>query len=477
MLSAGLGLVVSTAAGGFGATASFASESAAPGAGFEWVKVLPGPKGGESGDDLAVTDDGGVVLVGHHHGLDLDRDGVVDLEPGGSQDPLVVRLDPAGDVVWVRSPRGQGFNSAAGVAFTPDGDLVVVGRYAKDLEFDSGPTLACVGAADGFMARYGGGGELRWAISVGGKGRDGLTDVAVDDNGNIYVTGTVERPSDLDGDGSVDISPSGQTGPLLASYDGSGTLRWVHTARPSTKAYGRTVAVGPDGGVYFSGLYFHASDFDGDGVKDLAKAVDGRDNYVLRFEETGALSWVIAISGNGPELVRQLAFVDGGGLVVAGQLTAPTDFDGDGSVDAKLKGGDQNAFVARYSIDGALEWVRTIPARGALGVATAEDRIAVVGYSVGPFDPKMVQGSRVSSDGMDDAFAALFDGAGVLQRVITISGADDDHAGAAAFTPGARSLFVTGFIRKVADFDGDQVPDAESAALGDIFLARYTSDP
>jgi hypothetical protein len=62
-----------------------------------------------------------------------------------------------------------------------------------------------------------------------------------------------------------------------------------------------------------------------------------------------------------------------------------------------------------------------------------------------------------------------------LLHVFTIVGPGHDQARAAGFSPDGEKLFVTGFVRRTADFDGDGVVEGgvQCDAFGDIFLARY----
>ena len=53
-------------------------------AAVEWFWALNGPISADAGVDLSVDREGNVFLVGSHGGLDMDRDGVVDLDSGAT---------------------------------------------------------------------------------------------------------------------------------------------------------------------------------------------------------------------------------------------------------------------------------------------------------------------------------------------------------------------------------------------------------
>lgn len=104
-----------------------------------------------------------MFLVGNHSGLDLDRDGVVEIPSaatafGGARNPLFIKLGPtpSGDrlkVVWARSPRTAGGAAQTRVAADGRGGVYVSSAFMESLEFEGGPTLRGAGGNDGFVAR------------------------------------------------------------------------------------------------------------------------------------------------------------------------------------------------------------------------------------------------------------------------------------------------------------------------------------
>lgn len=149
--------------------------------------------------------------------------------------------------------RTQAVESAPGaMAFSPDGDLVVVGAFSGTTHFgsvvlanaepdDRGFDSPCY--IDGFVARLSGDLTPRWAVAYGAAGDDEIADVAVAPNGTIHVVGT------------RDFACESYGGPLPGTrfatvYGGDGALL-AHTE--FGPGYEWQVAVGADGSTFALG--------------------------------------------------------------------------------------------------------------------------------------------------------------------------------------------------------------------------------
>ncbi|HEX6428577.1 MAG TPA: SBBP repeat-containing protein, partial [Niastella sp.] len=112
--------------------------------------------------------------------------------------------------------------SARKVALDGSGNVYVAGSFNGSLDFDAGPgdaTLTSAGSNDIFIAKYDGNGSYIWAKRIGGTGSDAGIAIAVDANGNAYVTGVFAGTVDFDaGTGTSNLSIAGSA-TFLTKYD------------------------------------------------------------------------------------------------------------------------------------------------------------------------------------------------------------------------------------------------------------------
>jgi len=147
-------------------------------------------------DGIAVTgrfhesiDLGGGMLTA------VDGPGVM---PGFAGDVFVAMLDPDGNHLWSRAGGGLVSDTPADIAVSASGDVTVVGSFGRRTNL-GGSDLVSRGGGDGFVVRYTATGTHVWSVSLGGVAGDAALAVDTDDRGFIAVGGFVEGEVDLGG--------------------------------------------------------------------------------------------------------------------------------------------------------------------------------------------------------------------------------------------------------------------------------------
>lgn len=268
-------------------------------------------------------------------------------------DALIARYSSAGALEWARTvgaPTSTSRSWASDAAALDDGSLVVVGTYRSHAVFAGGGTtleidllhsaLSCMNAGhacgDGFVARYSADGTPLWVMPLGvvpDASEDGPTGVARAPGGGAYVVGV------FDGD------------------DGPTTLQVGRGASAVT-------ATVDSGGYQYNAL------------------------YVLRMSQTGGVEWLKAFVGTGFSSVDDaaVAVAPDGDAVVTGVFRGDLVLGEGASAVTLQHGGDgsRDAFVARFSPAGGIEWALHLEGHGrsrAPDVAVAADGTIVVAGS------------------------------------------------------------------------------------------------
>ncbi len=476
------------------------------------VRNMLGPCCSDMGNDLVVDSEGGVFVVGSRGGLDLDRDGSIDIQTHGSPDSLVFRSDPANEgpwqqeiekekrenskLEWVIGPGGPKADTSSGVALDRRGGIFVVGNFIEKLEIGN-VTLKSQGKRDGYLARYDGDGKLLWAKALGGVGEDEFPDVASDSEGNSYVAGTIQGEADLDRDGKIDVTSKGPSAAILASFDPMGKFRWAWNSGGNARVSARSIAVGAKGEIYVGGFYMLGDvDFNGDGAPDAPTAALPKpgarvsaqtdlNGFIVRFKPDGSPLWFTSASGPAMQIVGGFAFAPNGDLFIVGAYSGPVDFNNDGSPELQFKSmgdnkgkyrEDMNSFLVRAKPDGKVIWSKRLMA-AAHNLAAGKNHLVLSGTYQGDLDlnddGKIER--KADADKEHEGFAAILDMNGEVKRVFTVVGGDSDVVNAAGFSPDERKLYITGYSKLGADFNEDGKVETASAChqIGDLFLAMY----
>jgi hypothetical protein len=373
---------------------------------------------------------------------------------------------------------GPGTGGDEGLAIGTDaaGDSYVAGWYTGTVDFDPSPTAALpfttVGAQGGdgtdhdlFVAKYDPAGALLWAHSFGSAGADIARALAVDQAGNVVVTGSFMGTIDFDPDpGHVANlqATSGFGNIFVLKLDAGGNFVWADalTGVRGT-GFANGVAVDDAGNAYVTGSFEGTIDFDpGTGVAERTPtAPSGEEVFVCKLDAGGNFAWVDTWEASHANGIA----VGGGSVLVTGDFAGTVDFDpGTGVSNITSASGSVNVFVSKLDEAGNFVWARAMggatgpaPETGRAVAVDAAGNVLTTGYFTSPadFGPFHLDGG---GDGRQPVFVSRLDAAGnfVWARQLTT---DADGAGIAVDAAG--SVYVTG------QTDGS-----------DIFLARFGAD-
>jgi uncharacterized delta-60 repeat protein len=214
--------------------------------------------------------------------------GVTHLSGEGQADALLVRFTAAGDVLWAQSWGGPGRDAPSGVAVGPDGAIYIAGETNS------------FSGEDAFLVKFAPEGAVLWdrtwrAIAPSGSGFSFAFGVATSLDGSVYVTGLA---GGLPTDQSV----------FLVKFDASGALVWDILSGPDF-GHGEDVVAVSDGHVYVTGA---ASDASG-----------SSDAFIVKFLASGRAREGRMWGGAGEESGESIAVAPDGTIAIAGFASAP----------------------------------------------------------------------------------------------------------------------------------------------------------
>ena len=224
----GLGTVILTSAG---SEDIFLVKYSATGV-FIYAKRMGGTNVDQA-TAIAVDISGNAYITGKYtFTADFDPGpGTVNLTTSGVYGIFIAKYDASGNYVYAKSTDGStGYNASNSIVVDLSGNVYITGHFEGTVDFDPGVGVANLTSAGGwdiFFAKYNASGNYVFAKRIGGVGTDESISIALDGNGNSYITGYFYDTVDFDpGAGIANIiSNSGQM--FLAKYDTSGNFVFV----------------------------------------------------------------------------------------------------------------------------------------------------------------------------------------------------------------------------------------------------------
>jgi hypothetical protein len=255
---------------------------------------------------------------------------------------------------------------------------------------------------------------------------------------------------------------------------------WVRTAGASADARYNDVATDGADNVYVTGSFTDSVIFD-DGTKLLSQG--GKDIFLAKYTPDGNLVWARSAGGKFYDEAFGIAVNAAGIVAVTGGYTDTAHFGAyreypyQESVNPKV-----NVFVAKYTTDGDVFWVRSAGGYDFLAddnygdaIAISDDgQVAVAGH----FGGRMMfegEADTINSQGNYDGFWAMYSSGGVLRWVHYGGGDQDNRATDIAIDPKLADVYVAGRINGLAVFHG---LDTSFACFGtsDMFVTKVKSE-
>src|SRR5438093_173035 len=292
----------------------------------------------------------------------------------GTWDAFVVKLNPSGTAPVYSTFLG-GSNNDRGFAIAVDGagDAYVAG-YTNSSDFPTTPgalrTSFASGGMEGFVTKLNpAGNALLYSTFLGGTADDRIYAIALDANGDAFVTGRTKSPDFPVTAGAFD--PTFQNticGPVLCAHgfvsklDANGSTMVYSSYLGGRSSHpGLGIAADSSGDAYVAG-YTNSSDFPltpgADGTAFHAGACGTftcSEGFVAKVNTAGsALAYSTFLGGSKTDIAHEVAIGPGGTAYITGE-TNSTDFPvTPGAYESTYAGaGFRHAFVAKLDATGS----------------------------------------------------------------------------------------------------------------------------
>jgi hypothetical protein len=353
-------------------------------AGYEqWVRRYNGPGDGyDEAYAIAVDGTGNVYVTGCSYGS------------GASvEDYTTIMYDSSGVTMWIARYNGPGdaYDMARAIAIDGAGHVYVTGG-----SWDSSSAL------DYTTVKYDAYGVEQWVVRYNGpsSGTDNALAIAVDDSGNVYVTG-----------GSTNYGNGMDYATI--KYNSAGVEQWIALyTGPVGEDIATEIAIDNVGNVYVAGT--------SSGIGTQA------DYATVKYDASGVEQWVARYNGPGNEFdaVHGIAIDNSCNAYITGLSVGYYTYYDYATVKYDSSGMEQ--WIARY--DGAASY--DVPYAIALDNA---------GYIY-------VTGTSYSSGTSTDYTTIKYDSLGVELWIARYNGPGDDHDEAHAIaTDDGGNVYVTGY--------------------------------
>ena len=234
-----------------------------------WTKTYGG-YGNEDGKEIVATADGNYVIVGASNSQNF-----------ANNDMMLTKIDPAGNVIWMKYYGGPAYESARSVKLCLDGGFIMAGKTAST--YSSVATM--------FLVKTDASGDTSWTRKYGGPNSYEGKSILANSDGTYTLC--------LD-----DSSGATDSDVRIMKIDGTGSVIWNNKYGGADKDISKMIQPTTDGGYI---------------VASVSRSFGwiNPDMWILKLDALGNTTWTRHYGGPGHEHcygVRQTA--DGGYIAI-----------------------------------------------------------------------------------------------------------------------------------------------------------------
>ncbi|MEG3991599.1 SBBP repeat-containing protein, partial [Microcoleus sp. S28C3] len=283
-----------------------------PAPSFEWLKQFGTPND-DRFNRAALDSAGNVYLTGDTY------------DPLGGTNPStnawVAKYDSSGSQLWLKQLENGNYPSK--VTVNSAGNVYLTGQTSGDL---GGPNA---GGLDTWATKYDSNGNQLWLKQFGTADSDSPSDLALDSDGNLYISGTSTT-------GTLGSGSRGSVRPWVAKYDDSGNQLWLKNVNADGDSSSYGIKVDSSGNVYLTGT---SSKF---GVYALK-------TWAANYDSNGNQLWLKQFETADSDSPAELAVDSAGNLYLTGSTNGAL---------GSPKADSQDIWVAKYDSNGNQLWLK-----------------------------------------------------------------------------------------------------------------------
>lgn len=328
-----------------------------------WAKSIAGTyfNSGNNVTDFTSSDSqGNVYLSGSFVGSFIVF-GNDTLKNAGSGDTYIAKYDPSGNLLWAYSWGGVYNDYVSGITTDKYGNLFLTGVFSSPSINLGQFTLAnfSPNAPDAYLVKFNSLGKVLWAERVGGASYG--SSIAVDDIGNVYLTGQCSDPETFFDCFTIPDSLSYtnfETPDLfIAKYDSLGNVVWVNGFGASDFDLISGIATDSKGNLYIAGNYPEATLKLGN---ITLKNKGGYDDFLAKINSAGSIMWAQSIGGNGDDFDPCVSCDNLGSVYLAGRFASEEMTLGNFNLfDVNDSSDLSDIFIAKYDSTGNVIWAKS----------------------------------------------------------------------------------------------------------------------
>lgn len=313
---------------------------------------LIGGNNSDFGKAVVVDSFNNIIITGTTYSYDFPTLNAYNNTYSGKADVFITKLSSSGSLLWSTYLGGISNDYSSAIEVDSFNNIIITGHT----ESSNFPTLNAYDNRTNknydkvFISKFSSDGLLIWSTLLGGDSMDIGSDLDIDSNDNIIVTGTTYSFYFPTLDAYDDTFKGGEA--FLTKFSCNGSILWSTFFGGSETDNGLSVAIDSLDNIVMTG-YTTSNDFSTINAYD--NNYNGNDDsFVAKFSKDGSLLWNTFLGGSEDEFGNAIAVDSSDNVFVTG-TTYSTDFPISNVFDSTFND-YSDAFITKFSSNGSFIW-------------------------------------------------------------------------------------------------------------------------
>jgi hypothetical protein len=380
---------------------------------------------------------------------------------------------------WAKTYGGTGNERVVDIKVDTLGNVYILGTYQGQVVHESKTFFSNDGSQDLLLLKYNSAGVYQWGYGIGGIDTDDAAGLAIDNQGNVIITGyvqggTIEVETDT---GKYLLTANFDPDIFIAKYSTNGQLMWAKLIESQDQHEGKAVVTDNSNNIYVTGYVQGEAYID----TDTIFGEPGYKNALLaKLSPSGTLIWGKAIGANNNVEGTSVTIMADGEIALAGMFSGTNiDFNPSGTAIVLSSMGANDAFFIRiFAATGQCDWAKSISGTNDINVnriaCSANNKLALAGSFQGTanFNTSGGTTNRVSN-GQLDMYVAVYNAAGTLNWAHAFGSTNNDIAYGVVFDS-YNDVYFTGSFNGTVDFNpAAGTNNLAAQGISDVVFGKY----
>jgi hypothetical protein len=342
---------------------------------------------------------------------------------------------------------GSGLDSANRMTVDSTGAAYIIGTTVNNFTTTPGAYQTTpAGNADFLVTKINPQGTaLVYSTYIGGAGNEYGFGIAVDSQGNAYLTGQVDPGYPTTPGSFQPTAPNYTAGVTKLNAAGNALVYSTFLGTSSSGALGNGIAVDSNGNAYVTGLTGNGFPIANASQPTIGGDVDA---FITKVNPTGTgLVYSTYFGGSGREDAQAIAIDNNSNAYITG-LTYSTNLPLTNAFKSTLGGGQYDAFLSKFDANGARNYSTYLGGsgdeKGADIAVDSSGNAYVVGITTSTNFPTASPIQAANAGGANDAFVSKLSPVGNSLIYSTYLGGSGDDNGHRITVDSANNAYVTG---------------------------------